>query len=182
MSTKLQSLNEAVPDSGVARSPALETDASPEAVPVQFPAPATEASPEHRGLQFQTPTHDYAQEIERLMNVVSHDEPSVLPDFIPSPRATPPLGTDAISVSTTQSLRSTPLTMAETTTGTGVFPTPDFQASTGLWDSELETPAFMDERTDLENTGLSDVPEVNSAAEVEVSFPFLQFRLGRDKF
>lgn len=183
MSTKLQSLKEASSGSGGARSPALETEAFPEAVVSQSPSTAAsiEASPQHRGEQIQTPTHDYAQEIERLMDV-SHDMLSNLHDIIPSPRETPSLGAHDISPSTTQILGSTPVTMAETTTpgtrestGTGVFPTPDFLTSASLGESDLERPAFFDERNGQENARLSGVPELDSAAEAEVSFRVSNF-------
>ncbi|KAL6961952.1 hypothetical protein U1Q18_036911 [Sarracenia purpurea var. burkii] len=55
-----------------------------------------------------------------------------------------------------------------TTVGNEVQPTPDRTASTGTFESEMVTPTtFKGRRLGLENTGLSDIPEVMNSAEAD---------------
>ncbi|KAM3686246.1 hypothetical protein ACJW31_11G183600 [Castanea mollissima] len=51
---------------------------------------------------------------------------------------------------------------------TELMPTPDLAASTGTRRSELETPmTFLEERLGLENTALSDIPDLMNSAELD---------------
>ena len=109
----------------------------------ETPAPPTEASPHCAGPEFQTPTQDNVQEVEILRHGVSDDEGNTVPEIIPSPRVTSSLRRDDISPSPTQTMRSTPVPMTEMDTST----------------------VFSGERTGLEYTGLSDVPELNFEEE-----------------
>ncbi|KAL6967036.1 hypothetical protein U1Q18_032835 [Sarracenia purpurea var. burkii] len=53
-----------------------------------------------------------------------------------------------------------------TTVGNEVQPAPDRTASIGTFESEMETPTtFKGRQLGLENTGLSDIPEVMNSAE-----------------
>lgn len=187
ISSKLQCLEEACPEPGLAQSPAPAAEAFPEPglaqspgpAPEAFPEPgfarspasATEASPGHRGAEFQTPLSDHFQEIEHSRHVVDNDEGNVILDTIPSPRETPSFRRDDACPSLSEFMGSTPLPGMET--ARGVFPTPDLPDSTGLGESMLDTPDtyLQDMQTRLEDTSLSDVPELNTA-DAEVSSRF----------
>lgn len=160
---------EASPDSAVVSSPAPITEACLDPGVAQSPAPATEeVSPERQHEESEAPLNDYDQEIEYLRHVEGHDERNNLPEFIPSPRLTPSLGNDNLTPLTSQLLGSASV---ERTIGTEVLPTPNLPASTGLYESEFETPiAFFQEQLGVENTGLSDVPEIMNSEDAGVSY------------
>lgn len=174
VSSKLQLLEEASPDTEVVRSPAPITEAGLDPGVAQSPAHATEEIfPQQRGEESEGPVNDYDQEIEHLRHVEDRDERDVLPDFVPSPRLTPSHGREDHTPLTSQFLGSASV---ERTIGTGVLPTPDLPASTGLYESEIETPsAFLWEQLGVENTVLSDVPELVNSKDAEVSYIYLYF-------
>ncbi|KAF3449990.1 hypothetical protein FNV43_RR06069 [Rhamnella rubrinervis] len=156
---------EASPDSVVVRSPAPITEACLDPGVAQSSAPATEEiSPERQHEESEPLLNDYDQEIEHLRHVEDHDERNNLPEFIPSSRFTPPLGNDDLTPLTSQHLGSASV---ERTLGTEVLPTPNLPASTGLYESEFETPiAFFQKQLGVENTSLSDVPEMMHSEDV----------------
>lgn len=175
ISSKLQLSGKASPDTEVVRSPAPVTEACLEDPGVaQPPEPAAEEiSSQHRHEEPADHVNDYDQEIEHLRHVEVHDERDVLPDFAPSPRFTPSRGREDHTPLTSQLLGSASV---DRTIGTGVLPTPDLPASTGLYESEIETPsAFLQEQLGVENTGLSYVPELLNSKDAEVSYIFLCF-------
>ncbi|KAL6958508.1 hypothetical protein U1Q18_050505 [Sarracenia purpurea var. burkii] len=62
-----------------------------------------------------------------------------------------------------------------TTVGNEVQPAPDRTASIGTFESEMETPTtFKGRQLGLENTGLSDIPEVMNSAEANVYYVVLK--------
>ncbi|PON41418.1 Rad21/Rec8-like protein [Trema orientale] len=124
------------------------------------PVPATEPSPGHRGAEVQTPAYDNVDEIEHHMRVEDNDVGNIMPDFIPSPRVTPPRRDD-VSPS-----------LSENRASREVFPTPDLPGPARHEESELETPGsvFQDMQTEYENTGPLDVPGLDTADADDLLF------------
>lgn len=144
------------PDPRVASSPASTTDHPPELRVAQSPAHTTEAV-QKPVAQSPVPEPDIDMEMERPRNVESQDGSNFLNEFVPTP---------ARSMAST--LRGDDFT--HVTIETELLPTPDLAASTGTRRSELETPmTFLEERLGLENTALSDIPDLMNSAELDVS-------------
>ncbi|XP_050284015.1 sister chromatid cohesion 1 protein 3 [Quercus robur] len=142
------------PDPRVASSPASTTDHPPELRVAQSPAHTTEAVLEPVA-QSPVPETDIDMEMERPRNVESQDGSNFLNEFAPTP---------ARSMAST--LRGDDFT--HVTIETELLPTPDLAASTGTRRSELETPmTFLEERLGLENTALSDIPDLMNSAELD---------------
>lgn len=169
--------DKAFPEPSVARSPAPMPE---EAFPGPEVAPSPDAMPEEAipepGVQSPAPMPDLDIEIERLRDHEGNAGSNILPEIMPSP-------TRLIYSPTrfpSSSIRGdfTPIStgdkgseldpMVGTDFGTRSLPTPDFSMSAGTFGSDLETPAtFMEDQLGVENTGLSDIPElVNSAEEL----------------
>lgn len=158
---------EGSPDSGVVRSSPI-TEACLDPGVAKSPTPATEkGSPERWHEEPEAPLNDNDQEIEHLRHVEGDDERSNLPEFIPSPTLTPSHGRDDLTSLASQHFESASV---EKTIGTGVLPTPDLPASIGLNERAYETPnTFLQEQLGVENTGLSDVPELMNSKDAGVS-------------
>ena len=169
----------AFPEPSVARSPAPMPE---EAFPGPEVAPSPDAMPEEAipepGVQSPAPMPDLDIEIERLCDHEGNAGSNILPEIMPSP-------TRLIYSPTrfpSSSIRGdfTPIStgdkgseldpMVGTDFGTRSLPTPDFSMSAGTFGSDLETPAtFMEDQLGVENTGLSDIPELVNSAEVSLS-------------
>ncbi|KAL3516561.1 hypothetical protein ACH5RR_023463 [Cinchona calisaya] len=134
-----------------------------------------EPHPQPRDTESPTAAGDYEMEVEHLRNNEVAAGGNVMFDILPSPSRSVPSSTMSMA-SWIRIDESTPATMnfgseldhLETTFGTDVQPTPDLAASSGLFGSDLETPAtFLGETLGVENTVLSDIPEmVNSAGDL----------------
>ena len=144
------------PDPRVASSPASTSDHPPELRVTQSPAHTTEAVVDPVA-QSPVPEPGIDMEMERPRNVESQDGSNFLNEFAPTP---------ARSMAST--LRGDDFT--HVTMETELLATPDLAASTGTRRSELETPmTFLEERLGLENTALSDIPDLMNSAELDVS-------------
>lgn len=130
------------------------------------------------------PMQNPDMEIEHPRNNEGRFDNNVLPDptFMPSqtgymsplPRREEftPISADSLGLETEPQWG--------TSIGTRVQPTPDLAASIETLGPEMETPmTFFEERQGLDDTGLSDIPEVMNSAEADVSlsrlFCFLVF-------
>ncbi|XP_059654323.1 sister chromatid cohesion 1 protein 3-like [Cornus florida] len=116
-----------------------------------------------------SPAHDIDLGIEHLRDYEGPACSNILPELGPSPnRFTPsPSRGDDFTPASPNNLGSQSEPQLGTTIGTGMLNTPDLAASTGPIGSEMETPMTFSERLDVENSVLSDIPEVLNSAESE---------------
>ncbi|GAV85699.1 Rad21_Rec8 domain-containing protein/Rad21_Rec8_N domain-containing protein [Cephalotus follicularis] len=152
----------AVPETTVPQSPASATEAISDPGVAQSTAPATEANPETRVAQSPPTVPENDMEIERLRDDGYHDDFNLPSYFMPSN-----LRNDDFTPTSTNSLGLESVAQAGASTGT-VLATPEIAASTGTYGSDFETPrTFFEDQLGLENTGLSDIPELRSCGEAE---------------
>lgn len=123
--------------------------------------------------------HDSGMEIERLRNY-EHPIGNTVHELIHSPNRVLSSPTRSMP-SPSRREEATPVVDTDKSAwseqvGTTIRTTSDFGASTGPFGSDFETPmTFLEERIDVENASLSDIPEmVNSADGVSlICFSFL---------
>ncbi|XP_062082501.1 sister chromatid cohesion 1 protein 3 [Humulus lupulus] len=168
MSSKLQCLEEACPDSVVA-SPGSAANAFPEPGLAHSPAPvpetATDSSPPNRNAEFQTPCNENAQEIEGSTHFAENDDGNI----IPPPKVTTISKSDHVTASPSDTVNSTPFPAMET--GRRVFSTPDFSVPSTHDESQLDTPdEYTGDQIGLEYPNLSDIPELNASDAEELWF------------
>ncbi|KAJ8899220.1 hypothetical protein K2173_012396 [Erythroxylum novogranatense] len=109
-------------------------------------------------------------EIERLRHDEAHLGNDILPELFPSEERLmrSPIRRNDFTPDLANNIGSQTATWAESTVGTGLLPTPDIGTSTGTFSSELETPkTYLEERMGIDNTELSDIPEMMNSAETE---------------
>ncbi|XP_058225203.1 sister chromatid cohesion 1 protein 3 [Rhododendron vialii] len=138
-------------------------------------ASAEEPCPEPSNAQ-PPPTCDPMQnpdmEIEHPRNNEGRFDNNVLPDttFMPSQTGymSPLPQREEFTPTSADNFVSESESQWGTSVGTRVQPTPDLAASTGTLGPEMETPmTFLVERQGLDDTGLSDIPEVMNSAEAD---------------
>ncbi|CDP07718.1 unnamed protein product [Coffea canephora] len=128
-----------------------------------------------RDAQISTPRGDNEMEIENLRNYEGPSGGNEMFNILPSPNRFISSPTMSMA-SPIRRGESTPATTnfgseqdrLETTIGTDVQTTPDLAASSGLFSSDMETPAtLLGGALGVENTVLSDIPEMlNSAGDL----------------
>ena len=181
---------QAFPEPSVAQSPA---DMPEEPLVAQFPLPIPEeafpgpefaqspdAIPPPPGLMpdvaipepsvvVQSPTSMPDLSIERLRHHEGNVGSNTLSEIMPSSTRFPSSIRVDFTPGSTTDIGSELDPRVGTDFGTRSLPTPGF-SSAGTFGSDLETPVIYMEQLGLENTGLSDIPELmNSAEDVSLS-------------
>ncbi|KAL6961954.1 hypothetical protein U1Q18_036913 [Sarracenia purpurea var. burkii] len=130
------------------------------------------------------PMHGLDMEIERLRNYEAPIENNILPEIVCSPNRfipsetgfiSSPYGRDSFTPVQASNFGSQLEPQLGTTVGNEVQSTSNRTSSNGTFESEMETPpTFKGRRLGLENTGLSDIPEVMNSAEADVYYVVLK--------